>query len=198
MGRWWGGWVGLCVHPYYAMHALTFISYPLLRMFVVRFPSPADGALLIKWELQAVLSLSIVLMIKYAKLISLEAFLADALLYGKGMLALLAFMLDPRILAWYLVNFAVLFLLFLQPFYSGPENISYLTPLQLENELLNGSQLWLVEFGAACSTRCIQSTGLFADLSLRYSKANLQFARVDLGRFPHAAAKYGITFGGIK
>ncbi|KAH9301010.1 hypothetical protein KI387_012593, partial [Taxus chinensis] len=76
-------------------------------------------------------------------------------------------------------------------------NTIYLTPLQLESILTDGStsQLWLVEFRALWSSRCVQASQVLSNLSLMYPSKNLSFGLVDLGRFPNAASKFGITLG---
>ncbi|EFJ15405.1 hypothetical protein SELMODRAFT_422846 [Selaginella moellendorffii] len=185
------------LHPYYAFHGAAIISYLVLHHTVLRSAAPSARSRLEKWEMQAALSLGIVLAIRCVRRITWEVFLSDALLYSKALVALLAFMLDWRLLAWYLVIFAMLFLLCVQPAPSDEGNVLPLTPLQLENLLTDGNQniVRLVEFGAVWSPRCVQLRRLFSEISVRYSKSGVQFSRIDLGRFPSVAAKYGIEFG---
>lgn len=118
-------------------------------------------------------------------------------MYGKGILMLLASILDRRLAAWYLLCFAVIFLLNQQPCLKAIGNVVEMTPLQLENQLLDGvsTKCWLIEFRAVWSPRCIQSSRVFAELSLRYSTEDLNFGSVDLGRFPKAGEKYNISLG---
>ncbi|CAL9180210.1 unnamed protein product [Musa hybrid cultivar] len=75
---------------------------------------------------------------------------------------------------------------------------SQLTPLQLESLLTEGStsRFWLVEFRALCSSTCVQKCRIFPDLSVIYSNKNISFGVVDIGHFPNAAEKFGISLPG--
>ncbi|CAL9059287.1 unnamed protein product [Musa banksii] len=75
---------------------------------------------------------------------------------------------------------------------------SQLTPLQLESLLTEGStsRFWLVEFRALCSSTCVQKCRIFPDLSIIYSNKNISFGVVDIGHFPNAAEKFGISLPG--
>ncbi|KAH1203143.1 Thioredoxin-related transmembrane protein 2 [Glycine max] len=75
---------------------------------------------------------------------------------------------------------------------------SKLTPLQLESLLTEGTttRLWLVEFRSSYSPACIRSSQQFPELSITYSSKNLSFGIVDLGLFPNAAERFGISLSG--
>nr|XP_024930186.1 thioredoxin-related transmembrane protein 2 isoform X2 [Ziziphus jujuba var. spinosa] len=92
----------------------------------------------------------------------------------------------------------VIYILTQQPAFQGLGTCSKLTPLQLEAVLTEGniSRLWLVEFRASCSSACIRTSRCFPELSITYSTKSLSFGIVDLGLFPNAAAKFGISLGG--
>ncbi|XP_064943742.1 uncharacterized protein LOC135651821 isoform X3 [Musa acuminata AAA Group] len=85
-----------------------------------------------------------------------------------------------------------------QPPYDGLGDCSQLTPLQLESLLTEGStsRFWLVEFRALCSSTCVQKCRIFPDLSVIYSNKNISFGVVDIGHFPNAAEKFGISLPG--
>ncbi|KAK9211140.1 hypothetical protein WN943_000514 [Citrus x changshan-huyou] len=53
-----------------------------------------------------------------------------------------------------------------------------------------------VEFRAQCSSTCIRASRIFPELSIAYSNKNVSFGIVDLGLFPNAAEKFGISLGG--
>lgn len=191
-------WLNMLVtEPFYGLHGLAFFSYIIVRQSASQYLSQGFSHHLLHRELQALLCFGVLVAIKIVKSKTWESFIADSILYGKGFLIMLASILDHRLAVWYLIIFIVIFLLCQQPPYSGQGNINYLTPLQLESILTEGinSQLWLVEFRALWSSRCIQASQILADLSLMYSSKSLTFGLVDLGRFPNAAAKYGITLG---
>ncbi|CAI0409034.1 unnamed protein product [Linum tenue] len=94
--------------------------------------------------------------------------------------------------------FAVIYLLAQQPVFEELGDVNKLTPLQLETLLTEGhtSRYWLVEFRAQCSSTCIRTSRCFPELSVTYSNKNLSFGSVDLGLFPNAAERFGISLSG--
>ncbi|KAI5074543.1 hypothetical protein GOP47_0010504 [Adiantum capillus-veneris] len=168
--------------PFYALHALTFLSYFMARHAATTSSSPLFlNYLLYRWR----------------KCQSYEALVGDGLLYAKGVLMLLATLLDRRLAAWYLLLFTVIFLLCQQPPFKGLGNVIQMTPLQLENYLSEGTatRCWLIEFRAVWSPQCIRASRVFVNLSARYSTEDLYFGSVDIGRFPKASEAYGISLG---
>ncbi|KAI5053887.1 hypothetical protein GOP47_0031220, partial [Adiantum capillus-veneris] len=105
--------------PFYALHALTFLSYFMARHAATTSSSPLFLNYLLYRETQTVLSLAVVLCLKWRKCQSYEALVGDGLLYAKGVLMLLATLLDRRLAAWYLLLFTVIFLLCQQPPFKG-------------------------------------------------------------------------------
>ncbi|GLJ30385.1 hypothetical protein SUGI_0601130 [Cryptomeria japonica] len=187
----------LVTEPFYAFHALTFFSYIVIRHSASEWLSDGFSHHLFRREIQALLTFGVLVALKMVKSKTWESFIADSMLYAKGILIMLASILERRLAVWYIVVFIVIFLLFQQPHYSGQGYTIYLTPLQLESILTEGSnsELWLVEFRALWSSRCVQASRVLSDLSLMYSSKNLSFGLVDLGRFPNAGSKFGITLG---
>jgi thioredoxin-like negative regulator of GroEL len=78
-------------------------------------------------------------------------------------------------------------------FYLGHSN--HLTPLQLEGLLTEEptTRFWLVEFRTSFSGTCIEASSVLPELSNIYSNKNISFGIIDLGHFPNAAAKFGIS-----
>ncbi|XP_065849788.1 uncharacterized protein [Euphorbia lathyris] len=174
-------WLNLTVsEPYYLFHFLVFFSY-----FVVRISaSPYISHRLLYREIQAILTLALFATVKIVKDETWEAFIADMLFCAKILLVVISLIMDYHLAVWYIVVC------------SGTS--SKLTPLQLETLLTEGntSRFWLVEFRASCSSACIKASRCFPELSIVYSNKNLSFGVVDLGLFPNAAEKFGISLSG--
>ncbi|CAO2174989.1 unnamed protein product, partial [Urochloa humidicola] len=49
------------------------------------------------------------------------------------------------------------------------------------------------EFRTSFSATCIQASSVLPELSNIYSNKNISFGIIDLGHFPNAAAKFGIS-----
>ncbi|KDO79846.1 hypothetical protein CISIN_1g025628mg [Citrus sinensis] len=120
------------------------------------------------------------------------------LFYAKLLLVAIASIMDYHLALWFLVVFLVIYILTQQPVFQKLGISNKLTPLQLEALLTEGktSRYWLVEFRAQCSSTCIRASRIFPELSIAYSNKNVSFGIVDLGLFPNAAEKFGISLGG--
>ncbi|XP_073950945.1 thioredoxin-related transmembrane protein 2 homolog [Choristoneura fumiferana] len=84
-----------------------------------------------------------------------------------------------------------------EPTYQGPELITYFRgPQTLDEELARHKQTtWLVCLYAAWHPACVNFAPVFAELSASYSLDNLKFGKLDVGRYPEAAAKYRVLDG---
>nr|XP_009380471.1 PREDICTED: thioredoxin-related transmembrane protein 2 homolog isoform X2 [Musa acuminata subsp. malaccensis] len=177
-------WLNLmATEPFYLLHFLLFFSYLGAR-------SSASQTL----------SADLVdrLFRRMVKEETWEAFVANTLLYAKGFLLAIALVIDYHLALCYLLGFLVISIITQQPPYDGLGDCSQLTPLQLESLLTEGStsRFWLVEFRALCSSTCVQKCRIFPDLSVIYSNKNISFGVVDIGHFPNAAEKFGISLPG--
>ncbi|XP_020248559.1 thioredoxin-related transmembrane protein 2 homolog isoform X2 [Asparagus officinalis] len=175
-------WLNLmATEPFYLLHFLTFFSYFAARSAASPDLSPELSHLLFRREIQAVLTFSVLVAIKIVKEETWDGFIADTLFYAKFFLFGAASIIDYHLALCYLAAFV--------------GDSSHLTPLQLESLLTEGSKsrFWLVEFRALCSSTCIRTSRIFPDLSITYANKNLSFGIVDLGHFPNAAEKFGIS-----
>ncbi|XP_010249549.1 PREDICTED: thioredoxin-related transmembrane protein 2 isoform X3 [Nelumbo nucifera] len=193
-------WLNMLVsETFYLSHFLLFFSYFVVRASASQMLSPDITDRLFRREIQVILAFSVLIAIKMVKEETWEAFIADTLLFAKVFLLMVALIMDYHLALCYLVGFLVIFISTQQPAYQGLGNSNQLTPLQLEALLTEGntSRFWLVEFRALCSSTSIRTSRIFPDLSITYSNKNLSFGIVDLGLFPNAAEKFGISLGGI-
>ncbi|XP_011626727.1 thioredoxin-related transmembrane protein 2 homolog isoform X2 [Amborella trichopoda] len=181
--------------PFYLFHSFLFFSYLVVRQWATEFLSPQLSSHLLHREIQAILALFTLATVKLIKAETWEAFIADTFLYAKGFLIMVALVLDYHLAYWYLLGLSVVSILTRQPAFSGLGNSTRLTPLQLEVLLTEGntSRFWLVEFRTLWSSKCIRTSRILADLSITYSNNSLSFGMVDLGLFPNAAEKFGIS-----
>lgn len=192
-------WLNMMVkEPYYLFHFLIFFSYLPVRLSASSFLSPDFSHHLLRREIQAFLAYSILAAVKMVREETWEVFIADALLFGKVFIFLLALLVDYHLALWYMLTFLVLYILVQQPAFPELGTSNTLTPLQLETTLIEGdtSRFWLVEFRALYSSTCVQSSRVFPELSITYSNKNLSFGIVDLGLFPNVAEKFGISLRG--
>ncbi|KAL8537247.1 hypothetical protein ACS0TY_012423 [Phlomoides rotata] len=185
--------------PYYLLHFLAFFSYIPIRCSVVHVFSPPRAALLLHREIQALLAFCVLVAVKVVKTESWETFIADTLFYAKIFLAAVTLVVDYHFTLWYALAFLVIYIIAQQPAYGGLGTTSQLTPLQLETLLTEGntSKFWMVEFRSLSTSSCIRASSFFPELSITFSNKNLSFGTIDLGLFPNAAEKFGITLGNL-
>lgn len=192
-------WLNLLVtEPFYLIHLLAFLSYFVARSSASQTLSSDFSHHLLRRELQAILTFLVLISVKMVREETWEAFIADTLFYAKGFLFAVALVIDYHLAFCYLLGFIVIYVVSQQPPYDGLGDSNQLTPLQLESLLTDGnsSRFWLVEFRSLCSSACIRTSRVFPDLSTIYSNKNISFGIVDLGHFPNAAEKFGLSLWG--
>ncbi|KAG2595038.1 thioredoxin-related transmembrane protein 2 isoform X4 [Panicum virgatum] len=167
--------------PYYFLHLLAFFSYFAARSAAI---AADDGGELYHRLLRRIVREE-----------TWETFIADSLLYAKGLLLAVTLVIDYWLALGYFLGFVVIYAVAQQPPYHGLGHSNHLTPLQLESLLTEEptSRFWLVEFRTLFSATCIQASSVLPELSNIYSNKNISFGIIDLGHFPNAAAKFGIS-----
>ncbi|CAM8955560.1 unnamed protein product [Rhodiola kirilowii] len=188
----------LVSEPYYLFHFLICFSYVAVRASAASVLAPDVAYRLLRREVQVILAFLVFSVVKLVKEKSREASIADILFYAKGFLFAIAFYLDYYLALWYAIAFIVVYAVTQQPPFEGLGTAVKLTPLQLESVLTEGntSRFWLVEFRALNSSECVRTSRFIPELSITYSNKNLSFGIVDLGLFPNAAEKFGISVSG--
>eukprot|EP00959_Pyramimonas_sp_CCMP1952_P362249 7586751-Pyramimonas_sp.AAC.1 len=200
-----GTGVGRFLRVYYLLNGLAMATYIYARRTALVGLDDRSTDFLFDWEKNAFSSLTILLVVKSVRSLTVDAFVSDFFMFGKSTILMLTFFMDVRLFSWYLILFAILFLMVPQPFYEGPEAITYLTPAMYD-ELVVGQAVqkagekkgpkWLVEFYTSWSPPCVHLEPIFAQLSVKYSSENLQFAKMDLGRWPRIAKEFNISISG--
>ncbi|KAI4380148.1 hypothetical protein MLD38_006370 [Melastoma candidum] len=190
----------MVTEPYYLLHFLTFFSYLPIRASASLVLSPRLLDLLLRREIQALLTFLVLSSVKMVREETWEGFVADTFLFAKIFLIVLSLLIDYHLTIWYIVVFLVLYTLTQQPPFQGLGSSHKLTPLQLETALVEGtsSNYWLIEFTTSCSSSCIRTSRCFPELSITYSNKNLSFGIVDIGLFPNVAEKFGISLGSVQ
>uniref|UniRef100_A0A7N0RHK6 Thioredoxin-related transmembrane protein 2 n=1 Tax=Kalanchoe fedtschenkoi TaxID=63787 RepID=A0A7N0RHK6_KALFE len=182
----------------YLLHFLLFFSYVAVRASAASVLSPDVAHRLLRREVQVIFAFLVFSVVKLVKENSTEASMADILFYAKAFLFAIAFYLDYYLALWYALAFFVIYVVTQQPPYEGLGTAVKLTPLQLESVLTESStsRFWLIEFRALNSYECLRTSRFIPELSITYSNKNLSFGIVDLGLFPNAAEKFGISLSG--
>lgn len=175
----------------------SFLVTRTIRPFCnVLFPkkNPELPVCQISWgETNILLFLVCVLVLKSRRRPPFQEYIVTVFSFTKVANVVLFFQADPRLTLLFSVACVVVLVLFPEPAYTGPHNLTYFEGNTLEEELKNNPRTtWLVEFYANWSSECLAFAGTFAQLSVDYDHSRLKFGKVDAGRYPELAKKFGV------
>ncbi|KAK7580390.1 hypothetical protein V9T40_001019 [Parthenolecanium corni] len=187
--------------PYYWINILMSFSYliakktPILCQYT--FPHSEAKCELDGRESEILLFMLIVVMIRSRKSgsVTMINYLTASFMYCKVASLVLWTYADVRTGLIYAVLFLVLAIWIPEPTYNGPSNVVYFrTAVSLEDELAKSKNVtWLICFYTAWNPACANFAPVFAQLSAEYGLDNLKFGKIDIGRYPEAARKFGIS-----
>lgn len=191
----------LLLRPYYWVNILLSLSYITAKKlpFLCALVFPAAECELDSRESEILFFLMIVVMLRTRKAgsVTMINYLSASFIYAKVANVILWFYADIRLGIGYSVVFVLCSLILPEPTYSGPESITYFrTVAGLEEELESDKRVtWIVAFYTAWNPACVNFAPVFAQISHEYHLDNLKFGKIDIGRYPDAAAKYRIHDG---
>ena len=145
-----------------------------------------------------IILLGIVFLIsRYRKSTTLDQFVGHVVLYSKLVVIACLFLLDKRIMCWYMVLIGVVFVTCKQPKYNGPHRYEILSHVGVTNRIERGNPkvTFILELGTTWSDECTNLAPTFAELSLRYATNALVFCKADVGKWPELASKFNIDTG---
>ncbi|XP_011685898.1 PREDICTED: thioredoxin-related transmembrane protein 2 homolog [Wasmannia auropunctata] len=189
----------LLVKPYYLINILLSVSYivskrlPIVCNYIfAQADCEFDGK-----ETEILFFLIIVIMIRTRKTgsVTMINYLTSSFVYSKIANVLLWFYADVRMGILFALIFTLCGFVLPQPTYQGPENVVYLHGANgLQEELQRDTRVvWLVAFYTAWNPACVTFAPIFSELSAEYALDNFKFGKVDVGRYPDAAARYHIS-----
>lgn len=187
--------------PYYWVNILLSISYVTSKRtnFICKLLFPESDCELDSRETEILFFLIIVVMLRTRKAgsVTMVNYLSSSFVYTKIANLILWLYADIRYGLPYGALLVLLSLLLPEPTYTGPELITYFRGPQILDEELkhNKNTTWIVCLYAAWHPACVNFAPVFAELSANYNLDNLKFGKLDVGRYPEAAAKYRIQDG---
>ncbi|GJN06363.1 hypothetical protein PR202_ga24086 [Eleusine coracana subsp. coracana] len=165
--------------PFYFLHLVAFFTYFAARSTALSADNGGElHGHLLRREIQAALVFLVLFVVKIVKEETWETFIADSLLYAKGLLLAVTLVIDYWLALCYFLGFVVIYAVSQQPPY---------------DDLGMYVLCIYVEFRTSFSATCIQASSILPELSNIFSNKNISFGIIDLGHFPNAAAKFGIS-----
>ncbi|VDO97242.1 unnamed protein product [Soboliphyme baturini] len=145
-------------------------------------------------EYQVLLLLAVIIYSKNRRATSWVHYLSNVFLFTKVANMVLFYWCGAQYCILYGICILVVWVLFPEPAYTGPETISYLPGPVLKEEIENNKDvIWLVEFYSTWSSMCHHFVPVFAELSNQYSLKNLRFAKLDVCRYKNEAIFFGVN-----
>ncbi|XP_012524802.1 thioredoxin-related transmembrane protein 2 homolog [Monomorium pharaonis] len=190
----------LLVKPYYLINILLSISYIASKRLlpgVCNYLFAQDYCELDTRETEILFFLMTVIMIRTRKTgsVTMINYLTSSFVYTKVANLALWFYADVRMGILFAFIFTLCALVLPEPTYQGPEKVIYLRGANgLQEELQRDTTvIWLVAFYTAWNPACVTFAPIFSELSAEYALEKFKFGKVDVGRYPDAAAKYRVS-----
>ncbi|XP_022127371.1 thioredoxin-related transmembrane protein 2 homolog [Pieris rapae] len=187
--------------PYYWLNIILSLSYVIAKRtyLTCEFLFPNADCELDSRETEILFFLIIVVMLRTRKAgsVTMVNYLSSSFVYTKIANLILWFYADVRYGIPYGAILILSALLLPEPTYSGPELVTYFRGAQIfEDELKHHKNTtWIVCLYAAWHPACVNFAPVFSELSASYSLENFKFGKIDVGRYPEAAAKYRVQDG---
>lgn len=190
------------VSGHYLANEVLLASYGLMRWYCMVTP-PEDRLrtqiktpdALLHWETQAAFALIVIVLFKLWRRRSWDHAAAQIMLYAKAVLAMMAFLIDIRLLAWYLMAFWAIYALFPQPlidlFQSG--SVDSLTPTTLKEASLATDTTWMVFFYTTAHSNSVAAAPAFLEIANEFSSPKLCFGAFDICAWPQTAAEMRLS-----
>lgn len=185
---------------YHVANTVLCVSFVFLRTFrpfcTTLFPlkNPEFPVCVLSWgETNILLFLACVIVLKNRRRPPFQQYIVTVFNFSKVANFALFFYADPRLSLLFAVSCLVVVVLFPEPAYLGPQNVTYFEGNTLEEELTTDPRTtWMVQFYANWAPECLAFAGDFAKLSVEYHHSRLKFGKVDAGRYPEIAKKFGV------
>ena len=178
----------LCAH--YLVNLFLALSFLILKHVPI-FCRYVFEECTLEWRDQETLMFCIcVILAKTRKATTWVQYIGKACMFAKAASLVLFFREEPVLGFAYGVICLIAMIMFPEPAYDGPENITYFRGPFLDHELEREPRVtWIIEFYAAWSPACVDFVPTFAEISNKYSLDNLKYGKIDVTRYPDVAAQ---------
>lgn len=186
--------------PHYVLNFVACLLYVVSKtvepICYALYEPNAEGECQLDWrDTEVLMFLCLVVVLKnrrWKPLTSVE-YVSNLVLFGKCANALLFFRQDLRWGTIYLLLCLILFIVFPEPIYAGPEKITFFRGQALDEQLLHHPEkTWIVEFYVNWTAPCTRLAATFAKLSLEYDSELLKFGKLDVNKYEKIAKKYKV------
>ncbi|CAP35490.1 Protein CBG17959 [Caenorhabditis briggsae] len=94
----------------------------------------------------------------------------------------------------YILACLIITVVFPEPVYNGPEQVTYFQGEQLYEELTkNRNTIWIIQFFTTWSPECRHVSPVFAELSQKFTLPNMKFGKLDIGRWAKEGERFRVN-----
>lgn len=175
--------------------SLAFVIYRKFPPICSRVHSLEEEVCKFEWrEGEMFMCLMCVVMIKNRSAVSLQQMVETFLLYSKLVNTVLFFRVDPKLGFVYVLLCFIRVWVFPDVFDEEADEVLHLDDKTLQDVLHEDRRVvWIVNFYTTWSPQCHSVSPVFATIAKEYGTDFLKFAKIDVGRYPEAAEKYGVS-----
>ncbi|KAG2440463.1 hypothetical protein HYH02_010345 [Chlamydomonas schloesseri] len=130
---------------------------------------------------------------------SRQAGIAALVDYAQIFVAVMALVCSPFLLAYYVIAYGLIYLLFPQPMLPLHERLEKLTPEMVLDDVRQPGcdTTWIIYHYAPYHRECRLVAPVVADLAARYGTDRLKFAALDVGEFTKTAQRLGLDLSAV-
>lgn len=174
--------------------SLAFIVSKTTPVCSYIFPEGVSQCEVESREREILMFLLVIVMWKGRKTTNWMHYMSNVFLFSKVANIFLFIRADVIAGVIFIVLCLLVTVLFPEPVYSGPENVTYFTGEQLFEQLKTDRKtVWVVQFFTTWSPECKHVTPVFAQLSEKFSLPHLKFAKLDIGRWPKEGERFRVN-----
>ncbi|CAI2347383.1 unnamed protein product [Caenorhabditis sp. 36 PRJEB53466] len=183
---------------YHFFNSILALAFPVIRStFLCDYVFAVEGSErceIDSREREILMFLLIILMWKGRKATNWMHYVGNIFLFSK--IAGMFLFIRADILAGtiYVLFSLIITVLFPEPVYNGPEQVTYFQGEQLYEELTkNRNTVWVIQFITTWSPECKHNTPVFAELSEKYTLPNMKFGKLDIGRWSKEGDRFRVN-----
>jgi len=162
-----------------------------------RFPAgedQEDGCSFDYKEVEILIFLVCVMVIKNQKSVSVQQTITNMLMYAKLANIVMFYRVDFRLSIVYSLVCLLRMWCFPENFGEMKEKLLHFNDKTLEETLKENPKIvWVVQFYTTWSPACRASLPAFSAVSLDYCDEHLRYGKIDIGKYPDSGVKYGIS-----
>eukprot|EP00198_Chlamydomonas_reinhardtii_P013389 XP_001702726.1 predicted protein [Chlamydomonas reinhardtii] len=130
---------------------------------------------------------------------SRQAAIASLVDYAQIFVAVMALVCSPFLLAYYVIAYLLIYLLFPQPMLPLHERLDKLTPEAVLDDVRTPGcdTTWVIYHYAPYHRECRLVAPVVADLAARYATDRLKFGALDVGEFTKTAQRLGLDLSAV-